>query len=234
MNNHIYGFSGKIGVGKNYIAEKIFGKQLYDLGYKIHILAFGDQVKYEIGSRLSIIENNKKFTDEMDNIYNELFINKTTTTRKKLQYYGTNYCRNGDNWNINNEFTLYNQPEIWIKSLYLQIKNILNKSYNTNKDIFIITDIRFINEADFVKNLGGKIIRIIAPNRNQQKILEEAQKTINLHNNEIKEIIEKIKSHQSEIELDNYNFDYYINNEKENDNVEKEIMDIINMTSQKY
>ena len=37
-----------------------------------------------------------------------------------------------------------------------------------------------------------------------------------------------------EIELDNYNFDYYINNEKENDNVEKEIMDIINMTSQKY
>ncbi|AYV80220.1 MAG: hypothetical protein Gaeavirus17_6 [Gaeavirus sp.] len=47
----IIGFSGKIGVGKNYIGEKIFGKKLYDLGYTIHTISFADQLKYELGSK---------------------------------------------------------------------------------------------------------------------------------------------------------------------------------------
>jgi len=212
----IFGFSGKIGVGKNYVSEQIFGKTLYDKGYKIHILAFGDQVKYEFGSRFNLINDN--LINEMDTVYNELFINKSALTRQKLQYYGTDYCRNGENWKIKDDFIMYNEPSIWIKGLYLQIKNIISKSYDVSKDIFIISDVRFINEANFIKSLGGKIIRIDAPMRNYNKILEEAQKNYTLET-DINNFIKQIQSHESEINLDFYDFDYIINNEPYNKQV---------------
>lgn len=208
----IYGFSGKIGVGKNYVAEQIFGKKLYGLGYNIHILAFGDQVKYELGSRLNLVKNNDNFISEIEKSFNELFVNKNAEIRKKLQYYGTEYCRNGGNWKITEDFEMFNEPTIWIKGLYLQIKNIISKSYDISKDIFIISDVRFENEANFIKSLGGKVIRINAPIRNHTKMLEEVQKNYIL-DIDINDFIEKIKNHESEINLDNYNFDYTVNND---------------------
>jgi hypothetical protein len=214
-NPKIFGFSGKIGVGKNYVGEKIFGKVLYDLGYNVHILAVADQTKYEFGSRFSLIKDN--FIDEMDKTFGELFVNKSADTRKKLQYYGTDYCRNGANWKIKEGFTMYNEPSIWIKGLYLQIKNILERSYNTDKDVFIISDIRFINEADFIKSLGGSVIRINAPIRNYNKMLEECLKNYTKET-DVNNFIEKIKSHSSETNLDNYEFDYVINNDFNNSN----------------
>ena len=60
----IIGFSGKLGTGKNYISEKIFGKKLYDMGYIVHILAFGEQVKYELGSRLKVVDDENNFTEK--------------------------------------------------------------------------------------------------------------------------------------------------------------------------
>jgi hypothetical protein len=221
----IIGFSGKLGTGKNYIAENLVGKKMYELGYNIHFLAFGDQVKYELGSRLNLIED-KDISMGMNDVYEKLFINKTADIRKKLQYYATDYCRNGGNWNIKEDFTMYNQPNIWIKGLYLQIKNILSKSYNPNNDVFIITDIRFKNEAEFIKSLGGQLFRINAPTRNLQKINEEALKNTKT-SEELNEFIERIKNHSSETNLDDYKFDYYINNEPDNNNVKEEIEKII-------
>jgi hypothetical protein len=221
----IFGFSGKIGVGKNYVGEQIFGKALHNLGYRIHILAVADQTKYELGSRLALIKEN--FIGEMDKIFDELFVNKSAETRIKLQYYGTEYCRNGGNWNIKDNFIMFNEPRIWIKGLYLQIKNILSKSYDISKDIFIISDVRFINEADFIKSLGGRIIRIISHTRNNIRLLEEAKKNYTI-DSDIDNFIQRIQNHESETNLDNYNFDYSINNEPDNKNVESEINLIIN------
>lgn len=222
----IYGFSGKIGVGKNYVAEQLFGKKLYDLGYKIHILAVADQTKYELGSRFNLIKESDDFIKKMNDAFNELFINKSAETRKKLQYYGTEYCRNGENWKIKDNFIMYNQPNIWIKGLYLQIKNILSKSYDTTKDIFIISDVRFENEADFIRLLGGKVIRINAPIRNHNKMLEEAHKNYTLEN-DINDFIEKIKNHSSETNLDDFLFDYIIENDVWNDSVKFIVESII-------
>jgi hypothetical protein len=222
----IFGFSGKIGVGKNYVGEQIFGKALHNLSYRIHILAVADQTKYELGSRFNLIKDN--LIEEMNDTFEELFINKSAETRTKLQYYGTNYCRNGENWNIKDDFIMFNEPRIWIKGLYLQIKNILSKSYDTSKDIFIISDVRFINEADFIKSLGGRIIRIISHTRNKIKLLEEAKKNYTI-DSDIDNFIQRIQNHESETNLDNYNFDYSINNEPDNKNVESEIKLIIDM-----
>lgn len=53
---------------------------------------------------------------------------------------------------------------------------------------WIITDTRFINEAIAIKNAGGIVIRIDRPG------------------------VKPINNHSSEIELDNWNFDYKIAN----------------------
>lgn len=222
----IYGFSGKLGVGKNYVAEKIFGKKLYEKGYNVHILAFGDLVKYELGSRFKKIENNLIY--EMTKVYEELFINKSAETRNKLQFYGTNFCRNGENWKIKDNFTMYNEPDIWIKGLLLQINTILERSYDNSKDIFIITDVRFKNEAEFIKKLGGKIIKIDAPIRNYNKLLSEAMKTFKSEK-DINDYIERIKNHSSETDLDTYTFDYVIANDINNENDMSIIDDLLNM-----
>lgn len=217
----IIGFSGKLGTGKNYVAEQLFGKKMYELGFNIHFLAFGDQVKYEVGSRLNLVDD-IDITTKMSNVYEKLFVDKTADIRQKLQYYATDYCRNGGHWNIKEDFIMYNQLNIWIKGMYLQIKNILSKSYNPNKDVFIITDVRFINEAEFIKSLGGQLFRINSSIRNLKKITDEAMKNANTPD-ELNELIEKIKNHLSETNLDDYIFDYYINNEPDNTNLKEEI-----------
>ena len=225
-NLKIFGFSGKIGVGKNYISEQIFGNKLYNMGYNVHILAVADQPKYELGSRFSLIKDTNNFIEEMNDTFNELFVNKSANTRTKLQIYGTEYCRNGGELNIKDKFVLYNEASIWIKGLFLQIKNILSKSYNVKKDIFIITDVRFKNEAEFIHLMGGHIIRIISPTRNNLKMSEEAKKNY-INEIDIRNFIDRIKNHESETNLDTYQFDYIINNEPENINVYKEINDIV-------
>lgn len=224
-NIKLFGFSGKIGVGKNYVAEQLFGLQLYKLGYNVHILAIADQTKYELGARFNLTPPNE-FIKCMDETFNELFVNKSAETRIKLQTYGTDYSRNGGSINIKNKFEIYNQPDIWIRGLYLQIKNILLKSYDTSKDIFIITDARFKNEIDFIKMLGGTTVRICSNIRNKIKLLEEAKKNYK-EDLDIENFIKKIQTHESETNLDNYKFDYTINNEPDNFNVESQINEII-------
>lgn len=221
----IIGFSGKLGTGKNYIAEQLFGKRMYELGFNIHFFAFGDQVKYELGSRLNLVDD-IDITTKMNDVYEKLFVDKTADIRQKLQYYATDYCRNGGNWNIKEDFIMYNQPNIWIKGMYLQIKNILSKSYNPNNDVYIITDVRFKNEAEFIKSLGGQLFRINSSSRNLKKIKEEAQKNTNTPD-ELNVFIEKIKNHSSETNLDDYIFDYYIDNEPYNFNLKEQIEKII-------
>jgi hypothetical protein len=225
-NFKIFGFSGKIGVGKNYISEQILGKKLYDAGYNVHILAIADQLKYELGSRFSLMKNHNNFKEEMNETFNELFVNKSADTRMKLQVYGTEYCRHGGELNIVNKFSLYNEPCIWTKGLYLQIKNILSRSYDSTKDVFIITDVRFENEAEFIHLMGGRTIRIDSPTRNNLKMLEEAKKKYT-DEKDIDNFINQIKNHESETNLDTYDFDYTINNEPNNVNLNKEIEDIL-------
>jgi hypothetical protein len=82
---------------------------------------------------------------------------------------------------------------------------------------WIVTDVRFPNEADAIKNRGGILIRI---NRNS------------LSKDKIKNAIEKTNGylpaeHESETALDNYNkFDYIVEN---NSSIEELINKINNI-----
>lgn len=203
------GFSGKIGVGKDYIANNIFLKQLLPIfgKNKYLFLSFADPLKL-----ICALEGNFEFE--------EMYQNKTTKSRKSLQITGEKYRKK------------YGE-KCFVKCLEMIIKTHYERS---NIKLFLIPDVRYIEEFNFVKKHNGILIRIISPKRNLEKLKKETK------GNKIE--IEKIKNHYSEIALDKLNiknksgnsdnykfeFDYEIQNDEEFDS-EKQVSVIINELS---
>lgn len=193
----------------------------YDIGYNVHIIAFGDFLKYELGSKME--------ETDIDIIYDKLFVNKDYKTRRQLQEYGTEYCRDIKNVvNICEDVILHYGKNIWIKSMYLYIKNILDKSYNKIKDVFIICDVRFENEFEFIKSLDGINILIKSDQRNKLRLESETGKNISC--------MDTLKTHESEIGLESVSkliFDCIVYNDDEINNID-EILEncikIVNLT----
>ena len=121
----LIGLSGKLGSGKNYIAEKIIAPFFQDK-YNILIIGFGDQVKNELYAR------------DLSLTYDLLYDHKSFESRKKLQEYATEYGRDK-----------YNQ-DMWIRGLDMQIQTFCNRS--PKEVLIIICDVRFQNEAEYIKS----------------------------------------------------------------------------------
>ena len=175
----LIGLSGKLGSGKNYIAEKIIAPYFQDK-YNILIIGFGDQVKNELYARDETLT------------YDLLYDQKSYDSRKKLQEYATEYGRDR-----------YNQ-DMWIRSLDMQIETFQKRS--PKEAMILICDVRFVNEADYVKNKNGLLFKINSLNRTNSRYWKESDNDQIKYNN--------ICNHKSEIDLDNYNlFDLIINND---------------------
>ena len=174
----IIGLSGKMGCGKNYIAEKIL-YPYFKNSLNILIIGFGDLMKNELYARDLTIS------------YDQLYDHKTFETRQKLQQYGTENGRDK-----------YHQ-DIWIRGLDIQIETFKRRSGENS--LVIICDVRFINEYHYIKQKGGKIIRIEAPNRTKLRYSKEAALD--------EEQMKIIMNHRSETELDNIVFDIYLKND---------------------
>lgn len=99
-----------------------------------------------------------------------------------LQYVGTEIFRKKD----------YN---FWINQLFLKLEE-------DQPEVAIITDMRFLNEANFIKDLEGHTIKVVRYNKDGSAFFDETRSML----------------HQSEIELDNYNFDYVFTNDLSKDN----------------
>jgi dephospho-CoA kinase len=188
----IIGLIGKIGVGKNYIAEKFNNK----LKQKTLIVSFADHFKI-----------NSIVFEKLD--YNKVFHKKDYYTRTKLQEIGTELGRNKYDKNI------------WCNILYNWMK-VYNERGVEN---FIITDVRFENEIDFIRDLKGIIIKIVADDRTLEKLLEE---TKNMEN--IDKAKNNIINHESEKFISEfYKYDYLINNTYCNkNNIDLNIDNILN------
>ena len=139
--------------------------------------------------------------------YTKVFGEKDEYTRKQLQQLGTELGRDkyGD--------------DIWLIVLYnwMQVYN------ERGIERFIITDVRFENEVNFIKSLNGSIIKIEAPDRNLDRLIKES----NGNDHKIKELA----NHRSETNIKEFKeYDYLIDNTKYNmNNIDKEIELIINM-----
>lgn len=134
-------------------------------------IAFADKLK-EIVAALFDIPIKNLYDEDFKRSANSLNLSDSSghiyTYRELLQRIGTEVGRNID-------------PDVWIKVVLDKIKD---PKFN-----YIITDVRFINEAEACKNVGAKLIRVECPTSEKME-------------------------HSSENDLDNYEgFDITINND---------------------
>jgi hypothetical protein len=110
--------------------------------------------------------------------YHNIFGDKTEETRKALQIIGNEQGRlkYGDN--------------VWVRALCATMRSQYERSGIRR---FIITDVRFQNELDWVQSIGGIVFRVVAPQRNITRVEKEATTT---------EAMNAIMSHASEVGLD--------------------------------
>lgn len=127
----IIGFTGIAGSGKDTAANIIKDE------YNVDIFALAEPLKTACKILFNFSNEqlyNTELKEEIDKRWNK-------TPRQILQWLGTDILRK----EINEDFFLIN------------IKNRIDSS---TKDYILITDIRFDNEAEYIKSLGGKIIKI--------------------------------------------------------------------------
>lgn len=174
----LIGISGKLGSGKDFINTNVIIPVLEKLQKKYLHINFADQIKINV-----MIKNGINYTD--------VYEMKTEHSRQLLQKEGTDIGRTFD-------------KNIWVNYL----DNWINVYNNRNISTFVISDCRFTNEFEYVKNSGGIMIKVIAPERNNKRLLQES--------NGNKEIYNKISTHRSECDLDlltNDKFDMIIYND---------------------
>lgn len=123
----IIAFSGKAGVGKDYIATKYFKKP------NSLLVSFADQLKVLVMHKYRLN-------------FEDVYVHKPPHIRKILQTFGTEQGRNEQGLDV-----WCNYLDSWLKI----------HSYRNNIDTFLITDVRFRNELDWVHRHNGIVIRVV-------------------------------------------------------------------------
>lgn len=94
--------------------------------------------------------------------FEEAFVTKPPKIRTLLQHVGTELGRN-----------VYGE-KVWCDTLVAWM-DIFNFHWGVER--FVIPDVRFINEMNFIQqDLGGKVIRIVAPERSGDTTLDDTQR----------------------------------------------------------
>lgn len=197
----IVGISGKIGAGKNYLASALI-EELQKRGYTTNEASFATPLKSELTSIISYIRENLHTGQEeivyagvaekysmpykqavtivdyiTDDIQNETSpldgYSRTEGIRRALQYLGTDVRRNVDD-------------QYWVKRFHTDVPT---------EDFVFVTDVRFANEADSVKDNGGLILRLEPP-------AEIVAERVNARDGV--QYSEAAHQHISETALDNY------------------------------
>lgn len=138
---------------------------------------------------------------------------RSMSVRKMLQLVGTDCLRNNLHTNV------------WVNALFADYKPI--KMDEKNPSNWVITDVRFPNEAEAIKQRGGKLIKVYR-NRfrcsNCSSLVEGKWICQTCGTDQL--VNEPYSLHQSEIALDNYrNWDHIIDN---NGSIEHLILQVNN------
>lgn len=196
----IIGLCGLIGSGKDTVA-----KYLID-NYQFKQESFASSLKdcvacafqWDRGKLEGITEEDRTWRESVDHWWADKLNMPTLTPRWVLQYWGTDVIRD----NFHND--------MWIYSLQKKIEN--------TTDNIIISDCRFPNEINSIKELGGEIWwvkRGELPNWWAQAVMANALNDTSS--------MEKYNVHPSEYMWIGTEFDVVINNDKDIEYLQEQI-----------
>lgn len=136
----IIGICGFIGSGKDTIADYLVN--IHEFRRESFANSLKDSVAAVFGWDRTMLEGRTKqareWREEVDPWWAERLAMPTLTPRWVLQYWGTEVCRKGFH------------DDIWIAALENKLRQ--------TKDNIVISDVRFPNEIQSIKNAGGMII----------------------------------------------------------------------------
>jgi hypothetical protein len=165
----VYALSGKMGTGKDYVGAQI-ASLLRERGHRVLCLALADPLK------LSVMRDHGC-------TYEDVFGNKTNRARMLLQQTGS-------------EVRAAAGPDAWVRMLLAVVRMSYDKGNATH---FVVTDVRYINEAQRLLEAGAKgLIYVDAPRRNAARLNRES--------NGDPEARMRCASHTSETEMDASDF----------------------------
>jgi hypothetical protein len=136
----IIGICGFIGSGKDTVADYL--QNFHEFRRESFASTLKDAVSSVFGWDRTLLEGRTKeareWREQIDAWWAERLDMPTLTPRWVLQYWGTEVCRKGFH------------DDIWIASLENKLRS--------SKDSVVISDCRFPNEIDSIRNAGGKIV----------------------------------------------------------------------------
>ncbi len=203
----IIGICGFIGSGKDTIADYLVN--FHEFRRESFASTLKDAVSAVFGWDRTMLEGRTKeareWREQVDPWWAERLDMPTLTPRWVLQYWGTEVCRKSFH------------DDIWIASLENKLRN--------SKDNVVISDCRFPNEIQSIRNAGGKILWVKRGDLPSwyQHALAVNQSGSNISLNELK----KLKIHASETAWVGTDFDHVIENNGSIDDLFNQIGSII-------
>jgi hypothetical protein len=133
----IIGLIGKKEAGKTTLARSILAHTSKD--YTCYLYSFASILK-------SMLLKAEICTED------ELYLNKTLYSREMMQKIGTNIIRE----QIDQKF--------FCKKMIKEISSLLSENPIGEKQIVVIDDVRFQNEASLINEIGGTLIKVVRSN----------------------------------------------------------------------
>lgn len=208
----IIGITGRIGSGKDTIAEYLIAN------YGYQRMSYASTLKDAVAAIFhwdrEMLEGSTKESREIREQVDEWWAKRLDmphlTPRWVLQYFGTDVCRKAFH------------DDIWIASLENKLAKI--------GDNVVISDCRFPNELNSLKRLGATTIRVERgekPNWYLDALIVSKGKQHPMYNGAIK-FLEQNKIHASEYSSVGLEYDHEINNDSTLEDLYSKVDSIIN------
>lgn len=132
----VLGLTGYKQSGKNTAANLIHSNFSTETFASIRQLAFADAIKIEVAKELGISY------EDVERLKSKIAM------RKLLQFWGTEYGRDtlGEN--------------VWVDKVRNKIFTAVQKIPAGKLFLFIITDVRYKNEEEFIRSMNGALVRV--------------------------------------------------------------------------
>ena len=194
----IIGICGFIGSGKDTVADYLVN--FHEFRRESFANTLKDAVAAVFGWDRTMLEGRTKeareWREQVDPWWAERLAMPTLTPRWVLQYWGTEVCRRAFH------------DDIWIASLENKLR--------TSKDNVVISDCRFPNEIQSIRDAGGKIVWV---QRGELPDWYDTAIEANLGHNYAVQDLKMRKIHASETAWVGTNFDTIIDNNRSIDDL---------------